>query len=260
MSRDEIFREVQKILDSGDRRAIQTFQLMLDIKNGNNNSNPEINGEYALGKAILPSSKIAFDVGANIGGWTKFALAVNPSLKVHCFEASKPHHEKLLMSRLQENISINFAAVCNQVGYADFHIFDENSEGNSLYKRSGLEEGFGLQEQKITEKVPSITIDYYCDVHGIKNIDFLKIDVEGAEIDALLGARQMFSEKRVRFATLEYGATWLPARKSLKDLYDFANDVGYGVKKIFPDRAVSRPHYDVRMDNYAYQNWLLSLG
>lgn len=68
----------------------------------------------------------------------------------------------------------------------------------------------------------------------------------------------MFSEKRVKVAVLEYGATWIPARKNLKDLHDFAGDVGYSIKKIYPNYAVPCDDYDVRMDNFAYQNWMLS--
>lgn len=43
----------------------------------------------------------------------------------------------------------------------------------------------------------SLTIDDYCIQNGIEKIDFLKVDVEGAEQDLLEGARKMINGKRI---------------------------------------------------------------
>lgn len=59
-----------------------------------------------------------------------------------------------------------------------------------------------------TDRARSESIDHACAEHGIDHVDFLKLDVEGAEMEALRGA-----EQTIRRARPQAGAVGLPPRR-----------------------------------------------
>ena len=54
--------------------------------------------------------------------------------------------------------------------------------------------------------MPTTTLDTFVEQHGIKNIDFLKIDTEGFELEVLQGAKQLLSEGKIGTVIFEYNA------------------------------------------------------
>jgi FkbM family methyltransferase len=82
-------------------------------------------------------------------------------------------------------------AVCGLVGRvageADFHVVDRLhgfSTMNEAQARSAAAFGAGYR----TRRLPVATLARLCEEHGIGRIDFLKVDVEGAEAEVLAGA------------------------------------------------------------------------
>ncbi len=78
---------------------------------------------------------------------------------------------------------------------------------------------------KETVSVPCRTLD---DIIGTERVcDFLKIDVEGAELRCLKGAKRLFSEKRVLFVYTEFVAFhYYQEHCVLGDQHTFLNDHG----------------------------------
>jgi hypothetical protein len=76
----------------------------VDRYNGDNNSDPSTNGEeYFLRSELRKYSPrgVVFDVGANVGEWTKYCLSVVPNLNMHTFEPSKITFKKLKESLIK---------------------------------------------------------------------------------------------------------------------------------------------------------------
>lgn len=63
-------------------------------------------------------------------------------------------------------------------------------------------------------------LDDYCDENGIKAIDFIKIDVEGMEIDVLDGGKKII-EKTAKIIQFEFGGTILDRDISIDDLLNW---------------------------------------
>jgi hypothetical protein len=128
---------------------------------------------------------------------------------------------------------------------------------HSLYQRRGLEDGWGLKTPLETETVMLDTLENYCAQRQIGRIDFLKIDVEGHELEVFKGGRSLFAENRVGMIQFEYGGCNIDSKVLLKDIFEFFSGMNYNVYKIFPDRLKRFRRYDQRLENFKYQNWIL---
>ena len=71
------------------------------------------------------------------------------------------------------------------------------------------------------------TGDQFCLEHGIAEIDFLKIDVEGAEQHVLQGFEQMLSRQSIDIIQFEYGYANGDAGWLMKNFYEYLEGFGY---------------------------------
>ena len=125
---------------------------------------------------------MVIDIGANYGLYTlAIAKKVGQSGLVYAFEPSSAT-ASILSESVKENgfsqIIIEKKALSNETGEANLSI-NENSELNSLVNRSGLND--------LSEKVTVTTLDNCMASFGWENIDFVKIDAEGAEENIING-------------------------------------------------------------------------
>jgi len=197
-----------------------------------------------------------FDVGANIGDWAALALNINPSLKLHCFEPSRETYQRLLARGWPPDVILNNFGLGSAQEHRTLYLFDDAAGINSLYKREGLEDGWGLIPQQRTETIWLDTVDHYCQEHEIAEVDYLKIDVEGHELEVLKGASTMLTRGKINVIQFEYGGCNIDARVFLKDIFDFFTPFAYTHYKIFPRELRRVDRYDQRLENFQYQNWV----
>lgn len=120
---------------------------------GENNVWADTNGEFWALEKFIPRARVVFDIGSNIGDWTRRALQINPSLEVHCFEAASDNYEVLNSTAL--NATFNNVAVSDESGSIEICIFGENSPFNSII--SPDETDIGVASHRVN--VPAITLD-----------------------------------------------------------------------------------------------------
>jgi FkbM family methyltransferase len=224
--------------------------------NGENNDDITTNGELRLMRDHLPDAHTVFDVGANVGDWATLALRINPRLNLHCFEPSGPTFQQLASHGFPSSVTLNHCALSAVRGAMDLHIIPGRSGLSSFHHREGLESGWGLGESHTTERVAVDTLDNYCDTHKIDKIDFLKMDVEGHELEVLKGGINMLKEGRVNLIQFEYGGCNIDSRSLLKDFFAFFKPLPYQLYKNFPNRLQHHPQYDQRLENFQHQNWI----
>ena len=224
---------------------------------GDCNGDMETNGELRVMRQYLPCSSVVFDIGAHVGEWTNHALEINPQLHIHCFEPGKDNFTKLAANVQSKQVVRNPFGLRSRRGEQSFFIYRDAPGLNSLYQRRGLEDGWGLETTHETETVRLDTLENYCREKNIEKIDFMKIDVEGHELEVFKGGRSLFAENRVGIIQFEYGGCNIDSKVLLKDIFEFFEGMDYRFYKILPDRLKHFPRYDQRLENFKYQNWLL---
>jgi FkbM family methyltransferase len=240
---------------ANDEAIYRLCEEFIDRWENCNNWAPEENGEYALLRKILPRCSMVFDVGSHLGGWAEAALAINPQLEIHCFEASLKTHRVLSGHRPPLPVIANPFGLGAAAETRTLYSFGEANNANSLYRRSGLA-ARGFPPQAETETVTLDTADGYCARQGIAAIDFMKIDTEGHELAVLQGARGLMAAQAIGAVQFEYGGCNIDSRVLLRDIFEFLTVVGYVPAKIMRDHVAMVPAYDARLENFRYQNWL----
>lgn len=214
-----------------------------------------INGEFSFLKKNIHTSSTVFDVGANVGDWSKLALKLNKDINIHCFEPSKATFKKLKENNFKNNVHINNFGLGSKKEKRTLYIFDDACGTNSLYERKGLE-SFGLVQTK-KETVSLETLDEYCDKNKIKNIGFLKVDVEGHEIEVFKGALGMLKKGNINIIQFEYGGCNIDAHVLLKDIFALFEKLDYDIYKMFPKKIKLIEKHEPKLENFQYANYVV---
>jgi len=91
-----------------------------------------------------------------------------------------------LYPRLRPRDTVVSALVGRETGESDFYLVDRlHGLSSTVEQHAQKAKAFGASYR--TLRLPVVTLASLCETHGLDDIDFLKIDVEGAEADVLFG-------------------------------------------------------------------------
>ena len=149
--------------------------------------------ETALIAKVMAEDAVCIDVGANVGYYTLLLASLSPRGQVHAFEPV-PRNFDLLSKNIQlngfENVVLNRCAVGNRNGEMRFTDAEDGAYSSFL--------DTGRRAPSGTITVPTRTLTSYCEERGLHRIDFMKVDVEGAELMVLEGASGCFEDTNLR--------------------------------------------------------------
>lgn len=134
---------------------------------------------------------VVLDVGANIGFYTiQIAQLVGKSGCVIAFEPNPSLVSELQMNiRLNglENVLVENMALSDKPGELDFYFPEEGAESHGSLRSNNT---FKVRHVK---KIVADTLDNVLNRLNIAHVDFMKVDVEGAEMLVFMGAARLFS-------------------------------------------------------------------
>jgi FkbM family methyltransferase len=205
-------------------------------------------------KKYLPAQPIFFDVGANIGEYAVSLQKAFPQAQIFSFEPSPATYQKLV--KTTQNTSIKCIPLGLGAAPLQTEIYtyanDDSSWHASLYKEVFEVVHNNNQIQAIGIELS--TVDIFCQQHNIPAIDFLKIDIEGNELDALKGAQQMLASQKIRIIQFEFGAMNVISRTFLKDFYDLLK--GYNFYRCHTQKLEPLGAYNPIHEIFQFQNIL----
>ncbi len=171
--------------------------LTCDLPNGNTflyYGNPEANLTNFLIKNVR-TDEVFLDGGANIGFYSLLVARLATNGEVHSFEPT-PSTFTLLEKNLSNisSVTLNNVALFDKETEIDFTDYGLGYNAfNSIHLRdSGIKELEG-KDRKI--RVHALTLDSYCETRDIVPT-FIKLDLEGSEYFAILGAKNVLEKYR----------------------------------------------------------------
>lgn len=174
----------------------------------------------AILKRHTPPGGCCLDVGANLGYYAvQFGQWVGSAGRVVAFEANP-----VLVARIRHNVLVNAfqhvsivsAAVSDQPGEIEFHI--ASSPGKSSVQ--------AIDGEVATLVVPAITLDGYLSEYPLPRLDVIKMDIEGSDCQALLGAAATLQRFRP-LIVFEYKPSTPP--EIAADAIRLLTNFGYGL-------------------------------
>jgi FkbM family methyltransferase len=220
---------------------------------------PNKNGEYAVLDSIIKmrknKGKFCFiDGGSNLGSHVltanKLCKKYNVISNIFAIECNPPTI-KLLKRNLK---NINYSLITDSLGDKEKKI---SFFYNSKYTTSGQNSGIKHYYFNSKRTVKQITLDSLLKKKNITHVDFLKLDIEGAEYNALKGMQKSLKNKIINYIQLEYNQTWIAGGGTIEKIFNIAKKYGYNLFRIRRYDLLSIPQYHFILDDFCYSNLLL---
>lgn len=174
-------------------------------------------------RPYMSKDPVIVDVGSNKGDWT--AILGPGAGEVHLFEPNIVLlHYSMVRFDDAENFYFNNLAVFSESKELDFFYFTNSNNGLSSVYRNQKWVDMGLPME--TGKVQAITLDDYF-IDSDCKIDFLKIDVEGADFEVLKGADNLLNTQSVKFIQVEHSDHIKLSGSSWDQLVAYMESKGY---------------------------------
>jgi FkbM family methyltransferase len=176
-------------------------------------------------KNIFPEGGIFFDIGANIGVYS--LNLCRKAGEVYAFEATKDTYQlfqEIILENKIKNIHLYLNAIHNT-----------NKEEVKIYKNDNLNIGSNSMHLggSIANTAKTMSIDTFVKENHILQIDFIKMDIEGNELNALKGARESIIKFRPIIMCEINPSVNSSSGYTADDLYEYlTNELKYTPKKL----------------------------
>lgn len=184
----------------------------------------------AARSCVYRERPVIFDVGANVGEWSQGFLSACPMARLYLFEPSEGPQKAIRSRNLRDTVLIP-CAVGKQPGKARLHLSSEVDGTASLYVRG---DSCFRHKQYRSVEVDVITLDEVIQQQNLDFVDFIKMDIEGHELQALEGAHAAFQARRIGALSFEFGSANINSRTFFRDLWDFLTGQDFGISRITP--------------------------
>ena len=198
------------------------------------------------------------DVGAFVGHYSYVALRRYPKARVIAYEPTPSSADVYEAHLLPEGrVKLYRAAVSDHSGEGKLHITSTGAP-NSLHTQSAEHK---KQNPHVVEQgeelVPIVTLDETLPADQV--IDIMKIDVEGFELNALMGAKSALSRTKFLIIEISMARDNIAEDQAVFKIFALLNQLGFSLYSVLDVYALERPEphlgiaqFDAIFRNNAY--------
>lgn len=215
-------------------------------------------GEKNVLKKVLAGTEdtevVIIDAGANVGQFANMALSlISEKGRVYSFEPAADTFQKL-----EANIKDSRVIKVNKgLGDEEKQIVLYSSQPGSTIA-SVFQRNISGELQTDHETIQITTLDLFADKLNLEYIHFLKVDVEGADLDVLKGAKRLLKNRKIKFIQFEFGGTQIAPRVFLRDFYELL-EKDYSLYWVLSDGLQNIEQYSEHYEIFSYANYLAIL-
>ena len=193
---------------------------------------------------------VFIDIGANRGDYVSEVLKRSPLVECHLFEPSSACADNLRTQfSASKSIHINQFALSDQTMRANLFAPGHGSAYASLSDRRMTHHNINMHP---LEEVSIVRFDSYWE--DGRQIDYVKIDVEGHEMAVLNGFGAIIS--RVRLIQYEFGSAHIDTRMFFQDFWYFFAQHGFDIFRITPGGPRRVKAYKDRDECFSTTNYI----
>jgi FkbM family methyltransferase len=234
-------------LFKGVRRTINGGSVVFPAKWSRYYNDGYEKGSFDFFRKCIKQGDTVLDIGSHIGVYSVyFASMVGEKGKVYCFEPTPSTflilNKTIKLNKLTNTYAIN-AAISDKSGSIRFNLTTLDGEGSNANSMVAIE------RTNNHLNISSFSIDDFRKQNGL-NINVLKIDVEGAELLALKGAKETFMYDKPCGILALHPQNIIDFNHSLKQIWECLME--YNLKVIYKGS-------EILMDEFCSQNDLFDV-
>ena len=195
--------------------------------------------------------KIFIDIGANKGLYTKYLLSKLDYIECHLFEPSKYNSQIL-----KDSFSSKGKVKINELGLSNVNsrtkLFSDKS-GSTLASLTKRRLEHLDIEMLFEEEVVIKRFDNYWE-NKDNLIDYVKIDVEGHELDVLEGFGELI--KNTKLIQFEFGGCNIDTKTFFQDFWYFFTQNDFDIFRITPKGFIQIKNYSEQDEYFITTNYI----
>lgn len=161
------------------------------------------------------------DIGANVGMFSMSVANELHNVAIHAFEPVPANFSilelNLNVNNMEDRIVVNNLAVSHHCSTISMVV---NGQLSHVIQNES-------KDKLTTVSINTVSVDYYCDSNEVTDVQLIKCDVEGFELDVLRGAEKVIRSQRPALV-LEIEEKWTSRYGySAKDIFSFLQEFGY---------------------------------
>lgn len=236
--KESIYKILSVVFPNGRSRSINGYTIRFPLRYYRYYEENYEEDTFKYFESCIKPNDTILDIGAHIGLFSAFfSKKLNDTGKVICFEPT-PTTFQILKSTVKLNALNNCtavnAAIADKSGVLTFNLTSKDGEGSNANSLVQTEKSVNSTEVKV------FSIDDYRRQEKLK-INILKIDVEGYELNALIGAKETFELDKPCGILALHPSSIRSLGQSLEQIWDKMND--YKCEIQFKGKPIARTEF-----------------
>ena len=238
-------------------RLLEKFErkIQLELGKGWGSATTEAEAKILseIAKQIIFGDLVVYDIGANVGDWTASIQRFLPDSRVVAFEPSKEAFDRLTRRFETSTCVTSVNLALGKENTETFLYADTSASGlGSLTKRRVKHFGLSFEHKEL---IKVITLDDWVE-NQVPNLvpNIIKMDVEGHELDVLMGASKCLN--RIQIVQFEFGGGNIDTKTYFQDFWYFFESNGFEIKRLTPRGPKTVSQYSEAFETFMPTNYL----
>ncbi len=202
--------------------------------------------EFNLISDYVKNGDVVADIGANMGFYTIWmSKFIGEKGSIHSFEPDSKNFQRLnqniAINKLNEHVLANEVAVSDSAGTISF---TKNLDGENHISKLGVEN---------TKVITSVSLDDYFQEKKLSRISYMKIDIEGFEYMALMGASGLLKNRSIDIIQIEINKAMVHSGIGVEKLLQLLEQYDYTLCRydVKGKKLVEMGYNDLRENYFA---------